>query len=316
MIPSTIQARITKIGPEREQIFEVLSDRRVVIGYTILPVVLLFSFVLVFPILWAIVGGFHAIPPYGGSWDWIGIEHYRWLAESDAFWASMWRAVVFTVGSLAVQIPAGVGLALLITGDFRFNRVIRALAFVPYLIPTVVFGYIAIWMVHLQHGIVNLTLIDLGVVSSGIPFFGREGFVMPSVILTGSWKFTVFVTVMVVARMQSIPDSHYEAAEMMGAGVWRKFRDITLPSIAGVLFIVILLRFVWMFIKFDIIWILTKGGPNDVVLTAPLYAYETAFVFGNLGRAAAISTILFAILVVFAIVYFRVAEPSKEVRTE
>ncbi len=286
------------------------------ISYTILPVALLFAFINVFPIMWAIAGSFFYIPPFGGSWEFAGVEQYIALFGNAEFRASMWRSLVFAVGSVVVQVIAGIGLALLITRDFTFKRVARAVAFLPYLIPTAVFAFIAIWMTRPQFGVLNRILLNTGIIDGSIAFFSEPSIIMPSIILTNSWKLSIFVTIMAVARLQSIPDSFYEAAEMAGAGTWRKFRDITLPNLKGVLFIVILLRFVWMFIKFDIIWILTRGGPNNEVLTAPLYAYEQGFIHLLLGRSAAVSTILFVLLAVIAAVYFRVLEPSREVRVE
>jgi len=305
-----------RVHTTRETVYEVLSKRRVMLAYTVLPVVLLFGLINIFPILWAIIGSFFEIPPFGGPWEFIGLDHFVALFESAAFRRSMWLSVVFAVGSLVVQVIAGLGLALLITRDFKFKRAVRAISFLPYLIPTVIFGFMAIWMTNQRFGIINRVLVDLGIIDQGIPFFAEPGIIMPSLILVNSWKLAIFVTIMAVARLQSIPDSYYEAAEMAGAGSWAKFRDVTLPNLKGVLFIVIMLRFVWMFIKFDIVWVLTKGGPNDVALTAPLYAYETAFVNLLLGRAAAVSTVLFALLAVGAVLYFKVLEPSQGVRVE
>lgn len=310
---STVRRRLHKA---RQAVYEALSNRRLMVAYTVVPVVLLFLFINIFPILWAITASFFQVPPYGGAWEWIGLAHYAELLSQEAFRQSIWRSVLFAGGSLVVQVVFGLGLALLITHDFKFKRLVRAIAFLPYLVPMAVFGFIALWMTNSRWGIINQILIDLGVIETGIAFFSTEPLVMPAIIAVSSWKFAVFVTIMAVARLQSIPDSHYEAAEMCGAGAWRKFRDITLPNLRGVLFIVVLLRFVWMFNKFDIIWVLSHGGPNNVALTAPLYAYETAFQNLNIGGASAVATMLFGLLVITAAIYFRTLEPSKGVRVE
>jgi multiple sugar transport system permease protein len=139
---------------------------------------------------------------------------------------------------------------------------------------------------------------------------------MFSVIVTNSWKFSIFVTILVLARLQSIPDSIYEAAAVSGASPIRRFIDITLPNLKGVLFIAILLRGIWMFNKFDIVYILTGGGPASRTLIAPIYAYRTAFVDNQLGEAAAVSALLFIVLLGVALIYFYVFEPSQEVRVE
>ncbi|WP_156587152.1 carbohydrate ABC transporter permease [Halorubrum sp. CBA1125] len=114
----------------------------------------------------------------------------------------------------------------------------------------------------------------------------------------------------------AIPEGYYDAARVCGASRWQKFRDITLPNLKGVIFIVVLLRGIWMFNKYDIIAVMTNGGPGDATQTAPIYAYKLAFQSYNLGESAAVSVILFGILIVAAVIYFRVLEPESEVRTE
>jgi multiple sugar transport system permease protein len=286
------------------------------IGYTVVPVAVLFLLINIFPILWAITASLHEVPPFGGAWEMVSLQNYMELLRSDAFRNSLWRSVLFASGTLVVQVTFGLGLASLITQDFKFKRLIRAISFLPYLVPMAVFGFIAIWMTNPNFGIINQLLVEAGIVDSGVAFFSTERLVMAAVIVVSSWKFSIFVTIMTVARLQSIPSSHYEAAEMCGAGTWRKFRDVTLPNLRGVLFIVVLLRFVWMFNKFDIIWVLSRGGPNDVALTAPLFAYERAFSQLDIGGASAVATMLFLLLVVSAGAYFRILEPSKGVRVE
>ena len=232
------------------------------------------------------------------------------------FWDVIVRSVLFTVGSVSLQLVVGTALALLLNRSFRFASLIRAIVIVPYLIPTAILALVALWMGNSQWGIINQVLFQLGIVPEYVPWFGSPRWAMIAVILTSSWKFSIFVTIMVLARLQSIPDSFYEAAEMAGASTWQKFRDITFPNLKGVIFIVILLRGVWMFNKFDIIFILTNGGPINTTTTASIYAYRTAFSDFNLGEAAAVSTLLFVLLVGAAIVYFYFFEPSQEVRVE
>jgi multiple sugar transport system permease protein len=138
---------------------------------------------------------------------------------------------------------------------------------------------------------------------------------MVSVIFVNSWKFTPFITIMVLARLLTIPNSYYDAAKIYGASAFQQFRDITLPSIRGVLLLVILIRGTWMFNKFDSIWLLTAGGPKEATTTLPVMAFETGFKLYNLGKSAAIGTLLFVILVIVAIIYFRVFRPEEEVRS-
>lgn len=299
----------------KNSLFEILSKRVAMISITFLPVLILITLVFALPIIWAIAAAFHGISAFSPDWTWEGLGNFRMLFADSDFHLSLYYSIIFAGGSIIIQVIGGVGLALLINREFKFQYVTRSLVMLPYLVPTVVIGFMALWMGNSNYGIVNQLLSQLGLIDTYVPWFGHYEYSMPAVILTGSWKFTIFVTIMVLARLQGIPDGFYEAARMSGANVYQRFRDITLPNIKNIIFIVILLRGVWMFNKFDIIYVLTRGGPQDATTTAPVYAYEVAFSETELGIAAAISVLLFLLLFIVAIIYFHYFRPSEEVST-
>ncbi len=300
----------------RERILEALSDRRVMVGLTVIPAFGLFLVINVLPIAWAIAASFHEIHPYNPEWTFVGAAHYVEILADPGFWDVLWNSIVFAGGSVVIHLFVGTGFALLINREFKFSGLARNVALVPYLIPTAVIGFMGLWMANSQWGIINQALAQMGLIDGYIAWYGSTDLAMLSVILTSSWKLTIFVTIMVLARLQSIPDDHYEAASMAGASAYQRFRDITLPNLKGIIFIVLLLRGIWTFNKFDIIWVLTQGGPVGETTTAPIYAYELAFGRLSLGEASAVSTLLFVLLVAAALVYFHVLEPSQEVRVE
>lgn len=315
-ITTAVFRRYKGLRQYRDSLFEFLSKRYVMIALTILPAFLLYTFITIIPVGWAFVASFFSVPTFGTTWTFVGLENFKTVIESSAFWQSLWRSVLFAGGSVAVQLVLGVAFAVVINRQFKYASLIRATVMLPYLIPTAVLGFIALWMGDGQWGIINWIPIRLGLIESGIPWFGSLELAMVAVILTSSWKFTIFVTIMVLARLQSIPEGYYEAARMAGASSYQRFRDVTLPNLKGVIFIVLLLRGVWMFNKFDIIYVLTQGGPGDATTTAPLYAFEVSFPQGQLGVGSAISVLLFLLLAVVAVIYFVTLEPGKEVRVE
>ncbi|WP_144906429.1 carbohydrate ABC transporter permease [Halobellus captivus] len=300
----------------RRGLFESLSKRWVFVGLTVVPALAVFTFVNLFPMLWALAASFFEVGALQPEWNWVGLENFRIIVNDDRFWSSLSRSIVFAVGSVGLQVVAGTALALLLNRSFSFKRGVRAIALLPYIVPSAVLSFVALWMGNSRYGIINQILVQTGLTQEYLAWYGSLNLAMPSVIVTSSWKFTIFVTIIVLARLQSIPPSIYEAATISGASKLDRFRDITLPNLKGVLFIVVLLRGVWMFNKFDIIYILTNGGPQNRTMIASIYAYRTAFSDFNLGRAAAVSTLLFVLLVGAAIVYFHYFEPSQEVRVE
>jgi multiple sugar transport system permease protein len=300
----------------KNNLYEFLSSTRIMILMTVLPVGVLLFFVLALPIGWAIAAGFFDIYIFDPVWEYSGLENYHEFLTNPDFWDSLGKSVIFAVGSVTIQLIAGIAIAIQLNKKIRFISIFRALLFLPYLIPTVVVAWLALWMGNTQWGILNTMLVEWTSIQQPIPWFGSSKWALPAIVIVNSWKFTIFVTIMVLARLQGIPDGYYEAAQMAGANAWQQFRDITLPNLKNVIFIVLLLRGIWMFNKFDIIWVLTGGGPRGATTTAPVYAYKTAFSSQALGKSAAISTFLFLLLTVVAVIYFYAFDPEQEVRVE
>jgi multiple sugar transport system permease protein len=297
-------------------LYEFLSNRKVLIGLTILPVLLLLTFILFIPILWAIAASFYDVPAFVPDWTYIGLDNFRVTLNDNRFWLSLGRSVIFAVASVALQLVVGIAIALLIAREFKYNKLVRAICLLPYLIPTAMLGFLMTFVFQPQYGVLNHLLMTLGIISERVNWFGNADTAMAMLIGSTAWKYSIFVTIMVLARIQSIPDGYYEAARVAGANWWQTFRDITLPNLKGVIFIVVLLRGIWMFNKFDIIWVMTAGGPAGATETAPIYAYRVGFYDLEIGRAAAVSLLLFVILIIGALVYFYVLEPEEEVNVE
>lgn len=313
--------RVSTAHDRRQRVYEFLSGRRVIAGFTIVPVVLLLLLIIAFPIAWAFVGSFFEINAFNPEWQWVGIDNYvetllPLSRDESLFWQSVWLSVVFAASSVTIHVVVGTAFALLLNKEFRFKKAVGALVFLPFLIPTAILGFGIKFMLNANFGVINWILVDLGMIGSTRGWLGDPNTSMATVVLTNSWKFYSLVTIMVYARLQAIPRSHYETARMMGAGAWRRFRDVTLPNLRGVLFLVVLLDGVWMLFKFDIIWILTRGGSGREVYISVIHAYTVAFQELQLGHAAAISMLLFVIVGAAAIVYFVVLQPSREVRAE
>lgn len=257
---------------------------------------------IVGPALYAISLSFYEQQSLTSDPVWVGLANYARVLASDEFWNALWNGFVYAMAAIVLQVVLGIGFALLLQQPFRGRALLRGLAFLPYLLPTVVAVLTFKWMIDGSLGIVTIVLDTLGL--PPIYWFETESAAMVSVILVSVWLWTPFVTTTFLAGLQTVPVQLYEAARVDGAGPVRRFFHVTLPALRPILIVIILLRGVWMFNKFDIIWLTTGGGPLGATEHLPVLAYRQAFTLFDLGSGAAIATLSFLALLVIVTLYF------------
>lgn len=269
----------------------------------IAPTVLIFCAVIVYPLVSAIYLSLFQIytPTLQGSF--VGLANYRDILASGTFWDSLGNTLVWTVGTLTLQIVWGVGVALLLHQNILFRSLARSLILFPYFLSTVVAVLVWRWLLNDLYGILNSLLLRLGLIDMPIDWLGSMPNAMMTVIGIGAWKYFPFVVIAVLARLQTIPDSLYEAATIDGAGPVARFFDVTLPQLKDVLTVIILLRAIWDFKEFDLIFLLTGGGPVNNTRTLPLLVYQEAFGLNQMGRAATFAVLMMGVMLVFMLVY-------------
>jgi multiple sugar transport system permease protein len=270
----------------------------------IAPAILVFCAVIVYPLVSTIHLSLFSIftPTLQGHW--VGLENYADLLSSSTFWNALRNNLIWTAGTLFVQVVAGVALALLLNNNnVVFRPLAQSLVLFPYFVSTVVAVLVWRWLFNDLYGILNHFMLQLGLIDMPINWLGQMPNAMISVILVGAWKYFPFVVIAVLARLQTIPPQLYEAATMDGAGPWGRFFDVTLPQLRGVLTVVILLRTVWDFKEFDLIYLLTGGGPINATQTLPLLVYQQAFGLNRMGMAAAYAVVMMAVMLVFMSLY-------------
>jgi multiple sugar transport system permease protein len=283
-----------------------LDMRYALIGMALIaPTVLIFALVIVYPLVSSLYLSLFSIytPTLKGAW--VGLANYTAILSSSVFWSSLAVTLTWMVGTLVLQIIAGVSVALLLNEQIVFRSLARSLILFPYFISTVVAVLVWRWLFNDLYGIVNFLLVTLGVVDMPVNWLGSMPNAMLSVIVVGAWKYFPFVVIAVLARLQTIPQQLYEAATIDGAGAWGRFWDVTLPQLRDVLGVVILLRAIWDFKEFDLIWLLTAGGPLNHTRTLPLLVYQEAFGLNEMGRAAAYAVLMMAVMLVFMLTYLR-----------
>jgi multiple sugar transport system permease protein len=292
-------------------------DREAVVGIgTVLPVAVLYILIAVLPIAFAFWASLHNVHTLDPVWEWAGLSNYREVLDLSMFWGSLWRGIVYMVGSTIIQLSVGLWMALVLNRVTRGQKLLTAVVFTAYLIPTIIVSLIALRVFDPSAGVFQMMGAEwFGLWGSGEAPLGSRDWAMRLLILVGSWKFSVFITIFTLAQLRAIPNRFYEAAKVCGANRWQMFRDITLPRIMGIILVVVLLRSIFMFNKFDVIWQLTQGGPGNATTTLPVLAYKTVYTDQAYGLANAISVVMFLFLLAAAIAYFKLFNPSEEVET-
>ncbi|MEU6912884.1 carbohydrate ABC transporter permease [Streptomyces olindensis] len=241
-----------------------------------------------------------------GNAPFTGLENYRKVFDDPVFGPALTHTVVFTVVCLVFQYAIGLALAVFFNQHFRLSATLRALFLVPWLLPLIVSASTWSWMLNSDSGIVNTLLGAVGI--GPVNWLTSPDWSLASVIIANIWIGVPFNLVLLHSGLQSIPASLYEAASLDGAGAWRRFWSITFPLLRPVSAITLLLGLVYTLKVFDIIWIMTKGGPADSSTTFATWSYRLGF--GNLlpafGPGAAVGNLLVVAALVFGLVYLRV----------
>jgi len=276
------------------------------VGWLLLaPSLALLGGLVVFPVLyniWLSLFDKHAFMPVQ---SFVGLRHYRYFATDPEFWASFYYGSVYAGVTMVLQLGVGVPSALLLNEGFRGRNLLRGVVLFPYMIPTIVAVILWRWLLNDSYGLVNHLLMRAGMVRAPVAWLGPD-YIMASLIVTSVWQFFPFVVVTYLARLQTIPPELYEAATVDGASAWRRFVHVTLPQTASVLFVIVLLRSIWMFTKFDTVWLMAgDGGVSRYIRTLPVYAYARSFTYLQAGMGAALAVIMFAMLLAATAVYFR-----------
>jgi len=277
----------------------------------LLPALLVLAVVFFYPLLYSLWLSFHSLNlnrPRQGT-RFVGFENYVDLLTDEEFYATLWRTAYWTGGSVAGELLLGFIAALLLNQTFIGRSIARAVILIPWAVPTVLVAIVFTTLFNAQ-GIVNELLFAAGLISDYIPWLSSTTWAMPTLIMAHVWKSFPLVTILILAGLQSIPGELYEAAEIDGAGDWRQFWYITLPSLRGVLVITVLLSTIFALKGIDFLSIMTFVGPADSTKVAAFEAYHTAFAEYSFGRASAIATIL--TLITAAISYFYLRSRGSE----
>jgi multiple sugar transport system permease protein len=241
-----------------------------------------------------------------GGAPFSGWDNFRQVIDDPTFWPAMRNTFVFVLASIAVQYCAGLALAVFFNRNFRLSGLLRALFLVPWLLPLIVSSSTWAWMMNSESGVLNYALHFVGI--SPVDWLTSPNWALTSVVIANIWIGIPFNLVVLHSGLQNISGELYEAASLDGAGTWQQFRRITFPLLRPVSAITLLLGFVYTLKVFDLIWIMTKGGPGDSSSTLATWSYRLGFgsLLPQFGPGAAVGNILIVIALVFGLLYIRI----------
>jgi multiple sugar transport system permease protein len=245
---------------------------------------------------------FHTV---GNSQVFVGLENYLSFFKDKAFYVVLKNTFLFTILTVVFHLLVGLVLAYLLHKKIRFRNVYRSIQFLPWLLPPVVVGSLWILIYHELYGLLNLVLQKIHLYQFVTDWLGTPNTSLISVTIANIWAGFPFFTLMLLAAMQNVSDDIFEAARIDGANEWNQFWKITIPMIKPVILTTSLIEFIWTFRFFDLIWIMTKGGPIISSETIPIYVFKTAFQEFDFNKASAIGIIMVLIMVGFSLLYVK-----------
>ena len=278
------------------------------------PAILLLLGLVLYPIVYSFWLSLHAYNlRQPNRVRFIGIDNYVTVLSSDQFWAAAGNTAIFCAGSISLTVILGTLLALLLNESFPGRGILRAVMLLPWAVPPVVNGLIWQWLLDGQHGLINALLLGFGLVDSPQAWLSQTQSAMPALILAQAWNHVPFVAVVMLAALQTIPDELYDSAQIDGAGLIQRFIYVTLPWLSHALLLVLVTQTMVALRTFDIIYVLTGGGPGSATTVIAWLTYVTTFNLTDFGRGNAHAYIIAIITFCLSLLYIRLLWKRGEV---
>ncbi len=271
-------------------------DNRNVLGMLfMLPAAVLLLLFLTYPLGLGVWLGF-TDAKIGRAGEWIGIENYQYLVTDSVFRLSVYNTFIYTLAASVIKFALGLWLALLLNKNIPFKSFVRAIVLLPFIVPTVLSAIAFWWIYDAQFSIVSWVLVKMGVIDQYINFLGDPNLARMSTIIANIWRGVPFVAICLLAGLQTIPPSMNEAASIDGATPLQQFWHVTLPMLTPIIAVVMTFSVLFTFTDFQLIWVLTRGGPINATHLMATLSFQRAIPGGALGEGAAIATAMIPFL--------------------
>jgi ABC-type sugar transport system permease subunit len=272
----------------------------------LVPSVIVVFGIVIYPILRTLYTSFYDVnSPFPGTYPFVGLDNYTHALGNPDFWSAVKRTTYFTVVSTTLEVTFGLGIALLLNAPLRARWLFRSLVVLPWALPTIVNGALWRYIFNAQYGVLNAILTQVGLQNHYHAWLNSQTFALNAVIFADVWKNTSLVAFILLAGLTTIPRDLYEAARIDGASAFQTFWRITLPQLKTALVIVLVLRTIEAFKVFDIIYVMTRGGPANGTQSVTLYTYQQAFSNELFGYGAALAYLIVVFIAIFAVIYMR-----------
>ncbi|WIM84762.1 sugar ABC transporter permease [Gallibacterium anatis] len=272
----------------------------------VLPAMIVVSVLFIYPFLSSIFYSFTNKNLIMPNWKFVGFDNYIAVINDPNFWLAFSHSILWTLFSLVGQVLVGFALAMALHRIRHLQWLYKILLIIPWAFPTIVIAFSWQWILNGVYGYLPNILVQLNLMEIAPHFLSDSTWAFISLVFINVWFGAPLIMVNVLSALQTVPQEQYEAAKIDGANAWQVFRHITLPHIKVVIGLLVVLRTVWVFNNFDIIYLITGGGPANSTMTLPIYAYNMGWGTKMLGRSSAVTVLLFLFLLLVCFIYFKV----------
>jgi len=289
---------------QRRRWSSLLEDRTMLGVAFVSPAVLLLIIFLAYPLILGIWLGF-TNTLVGQKGEFVGLANYLSLLKDALFWKVTYFTFLYTIAAVLFKLLLGFALAIVLNRDFRAKGFVRAIVLLPWIIPTVLSAICFWWLFDTTFSAITWFLLKTGLISSRIDYLGDPTNARVCLIVANIWRGIPFFTIGLLAGLQTINPTLYEAASIDGAGGWHRFRHVTLPLIIPLLAVVTTFSTIWTFADFQLIWVITKGGPANATHVYGTLSFQRAIVGGQFGEGAAISAFVLPVLIICVMITYK-----------
>lgn len=282
------------------------KDRNLTRWIFVLPAMIIVGLLFIYPFFSSIFFSFTNKNLIMPTYRFVGLDNYKAVLSDPNFFNAFFNSIKWTVFSLAGQVFVGFILALALHRVRRFKKLYRTLLIVPWAFPTIVIAFSWQWILNGVYGYLPNMIVKLGLMDAAPPFLTDTTWAFVCLVFINIWFGAPMIMVNVLSALQTVPQEQFEAAKIDGASSWQVFRYITFPHIKVVVGLLVVLRTVWIFNNFDIIYLITGGGPSNATMTLPIFAYNLGWGTKMLGRASAVTVLLFIFLLAVCFIYFSI----------